>query len=249
MVSGAWGNRWFAATVGAFYDWAIQRQWVADWYLRLIVGDDARGLLGAMDAVTVMPDGSSILDVPCGGGITLRRLRPGQRVRYVAADSSPAMLARARRYAGACGNPAVEFAECDIESMPFGDGEFDLVVCFSGLHCLPDPAAAVREMARCVRPGGRVIADVALHGQLRRCDAFMTFGRRFGVFGPPATLPEACGWFTDAGLTITAQHRVGALVYLDAKRPVQAATAERLSRWVLPTVADLKVTKFEKKRS
>lgn len=230
MVSGAWGNRWFAATVGAFYDWAMQRQGVADAYLRLIVGDDALGLLGAMDAVTVMPDGSSILDVPCGGGITLRRLRPGQRVRYVAADISPAMLARARRYGGAGGNSTVEFVECDIESMPFGDGEFDLVVCFSGLHCLPDPAAAVREMARCVRRGGRVIADVALHGELRRCDAFMTFGRRFGVFGPPATLSEACGWFADAGLATTAQHRAGALVYIDAKRPVQAAAAEPLPR-------------------
>lgn len=73
MVSGAWGNRWFAATVGAFYDWAMQRQPVADAYLRLIVGDDARGLLGAMDAVTAMPDGSSILMCravvasPCAG--------------------------------------------------------------------------------------------------------------------------------------------------------------------------------------
>ncbi|MFL0293711.1 class I SAM-dependent methyltransferase [Mycobacterium sp. SMC-18] len=225
MVSGAWGNRWFAATVGAFYDRAMQRRWVADAYLRLIVGDDARGLLGAMDAVTVMPDGSSILDVPCGGGITVRRLRPGQRVCYVAADISPAMLARARRYAGAGGRSTVEFVECDITNMPFGDGEFDLVVCFSGLHCLPDPAAAVREMARCVRPGGRVIADVALHGQLRRCDAFMTFGRRFGVFGPPATLSDVRGWFTDAGLTATAQHPAGALVYIDAKRSVQVANS------------------------
>lgn len=229
-MSSAWGKRWFAATVGAFYDWAMQRQPVADAYLRLIVGDDARGLLGTMDAVTAVPDGASILDVPCGGGITVSRLRPDQRVRYVAADISPAMLTRARRHGGAGGNAAVEFVECDITGMPFGDGEFDLVVCFSGLHCLPDPAAAVREMARCVRPGGRVIADVALHGELRRCDAFMAFGRRFGVFGPPATLSDASGWFADAGLTTTAQHRAGALIYIDAQRPVQDAAAERLSR-------------------
>jgi len=230
MLTGAWGNRWFAATVGAFYDWAMQRQPVADAYLRLIVGDDARGLLGAMDAVSVMPDGSSILDVPCGGGITLRRLRPGQRVRYVAADISPAMLTRARRYTGVGGESKVELVECDITDMPFGDGEFDLVVCFSGLHCLPDPAAAVRETARCVRPGGRVIADVALHGELRRCDAFMAFGRRFGAFGPPARLSDAGRWFADAGLTITAQHRAGALVYIDAQRPVQDGAADRFSR-------------------
>ncbi|SEA03459.1 MULTISPECIES: class I SAM-dependent methyltransferase [unclassified Mycobacterium] len=243
MLTGAWGSRWFVATVGSFYDWAMQRQPVANAYLRLVVGDDARGLLGAMDAVSVMPDGSSILDVPCGGGITLRRLRPGQRARYVAADISPAMLARARRFAGAGGNSTVEFVECDITSMPFGDGEFDLVACFSGLHCLPDPAAAVREMARCVRPGGRVTADVALHGELRRCDAFMAFGRRFGVFGPPATFSDAGGWFTDAGLTTIRQRRGGALVYIDAQRPVQATAAERFSRGY-PAGADPKSDKI-----
>ncbi len=57
----------------------------------------------------------------------------------------------------------------------------------------------------------------------------MAFGRRFGVFGPSATLSEASGWFTNAGLITTAQHRAGALVYIDAMRPVQAASAERLS--------------------
>lgn len=225
-MSGAWGNRWFGATVSAFYDWAMQRQLVADTYLRLIVGDDTRGLLGAMDVVAAMPDGSSILDVPCGGGITLGRLRRDQRVRYVAADISPAMLQRADRHARPGSDSTVDFVECDITSMPFSDNEFDLVVCFSGLHCLPDPAAAVHEMARCVRPGGHVIADVALHGQLRRSDTFMMFGRRFGVFGPSATLTDACRWFTNAGLTISSQRRAGALVYIDAERPTRSSKAE-----------------------
>lgn len=201
----------------------MQRQMVADAYLRLIVGDDARGLLGAMDVVNGVVAGSSILDVPCGGGITLSRLQPGQRVRYVAADIAPAMLQRARRHARPGSDTTTEFVECDITGMPFSDDEFDLVVCFSGLHCLPDPAAAVREIARCVRPGGRVIADVALQGQLRRCDAFMTFGRRFGVFGLPATWTDVRRWFANAGLTIAAERRAGALVYVGAERPVQDA--------------------------
>lgn len=216
-MGAAWSNQLFAASVGAFYDWAMQREPVADAYLRTIVGDGAHGLLGAMDVVTEMPDGSAILDVPCGGGVTLRRLRPGQQLRYVAADISPTMLRRARRHLCPESSATVEFVESDITHMPFGDSEFDLAVCFSGLHCLPDPAGAVREMARCLRPGGRLIADVALHGQLRRTDAFMAFGRTAGIFGPPTTLTDARHWFTAAGLTITTERQAAALVYIDAQ--------------------------------
>jgi SAM-dependent methyltransferase len=216
VAGNAWGNRVFAASVGAFYDWAMQDERVGNGYLRLIVGEGAPGLLGEMDAVAGMPDGSAILDVPCGGGITLRRLRPHQRVRYVAADISSTMLQRARQHLDPGTDATVDFVECDITRMPFGDGEFDLVVCFSGLHCLPDPAAAVREMARCLRTGGRLIADVALHGQLRRTDTFMTVGRSAGVFGPPATLVDVRRWFSEAGLTIGTVTRAGALAYVEA---------------------------------
>lgn len=218
MSGGAWGNRLFAASVGAFYDWAMHHERVGNGYLRLIVGDHAGGLVGAMDAVAKMPDGTSILDVPCGGGITLGKLLPGQHVRYVAADISPSMLHRARRRVRSQSVATVEFVECDIAAMPFGDKEFDLVVCFSGLHCLPRPAAAVCEIARCLRPGGWLIADVALHGQLRRTDTFMAFGRTAGIFGPPATLADVYRWFCDAGLTINAARQVGALVYVEACR-------------------------------
>jgi SAM-dependent methyltransferase len=189
-MGGAWNNRLFAASVGAFYDWAMQRERVVSGYLRLIVGASAADLFNAMDVVGEMPDRSAVLDVPCGGGVTLRRLRPGQHVRYVAADISPTMLQRARRHVRSQCNATVEFVQCNIEHMPFDDSEFDLVVCFSGLHCLPNPGAAVTEMARCLRPGGRLVADVAIGGRLRRTDVFMAFGRRAGIFGPSASLAD-----------------------------------------------------------
>ena len=204
--------------MGALYDWLIQHERIGDRYLRLIVGEELPGFLGVMEAVAAMPDGTTILDVPCGGGITLRRLRPDQRVHYVAADISATMLRRAREHVAAGAAATVHFVECDITSMPFEDNEFDLVICFSGLHCLPDPAAAVREMARCVRVGGRVIADIALHGQLRRTDIFMGLGRAAGVFGPAMTIAEVRRWFCDAGLSIDTITRAGALAYVEARR-------------------------------
>jgi ubiquinone/menaquinone biosynthesis C-methylase UbiE len=217
-ISRTRNNRLFASSAGAFYDWGMQRESVARRYLRLVVGADAGGFFRVMDAVTEVPDRSSILDVPCGGGVTIRRLRPGQRLRYVALDISPVMLKGARRRVPPEHHGNVELVEGNIEQMPFDDGEFDLVVCFSGLHCLPDPAAAVREIARCLRPGGRLVGDVATSGQLRRTDAFMTLGRRAGVFGPAITLADARRWIADAGLTINALEQSGALTYFDARR-------------------------------
>jgi ubiquinone/menaquinone biosynthesis C-methylase UbiE len=125
-------------------------------------------------------------------------------------------LQRARQHLDPGTDARVDFVECDITCMPFGDSEFDLVVCFSGLHCLPDPAAAVREMARCMRTGGRLIADVALRRQLRRTDILMTLGRAAGIFGPPATLADVRRWFSDAGLTIATVTQAGALACVEA---------------------------------
>jgi ubiquinone/menaquinone biosynthesis C-methylase UbiE len=51
-------------------------------------------------------------------------------------------------------NRNVEFVEASIERMPFADGEFDLCVCFNGLHCVPDPRAAVAEMGPVPAPCG-----------------------------------------------------------------------------------------------
>lgn len=217
-MTGAWGNRVFGATVGAAYDWSMQRPVTADLHLRATVGERAQSFLDAMGVVAELSDGSTILDVPCGGGITLRRLREDQNIRYVAADVAPSMLARARRRVPSLTDGRVEFVECDITRMPFQDGEFDLAVCFSGLHCLPDPAGAVSEIARCLRPGGRLVADVAVHGRLRRTDAFMAFGRAAGIFGPPATVRDARRWFTGAQLMINTERKAGALVYFDCAK-------------------------------
>ena len=57
-------------------------------------GTDQRLLHRAAAEVGRLPDGARVLDVPSGGGVALRGLRPGQRVDWVAADISPTMLAR-----------------------------------------------------------------------------------------------------------------------------------------------------------
>jgi ubiquinone/menaquinone biosynthesis C-methylase UbiE len=218
-VSRVWQSPAFARTVGASYDWAMEQQSVARRFARLVMGADVDRVYRAMGVIAEMPDGAAILDVPCGGGIAMLQLRPNQRVRYAGVDISAPMLQRARRRLPAEHRDQVEIIESSIERMPFSGGEFDLCVCFNGLHCVPDPALALAEIARCLRPGGRLVGEFAVRGQLRRADAYMTVLRATGTFGPAGTMSDARRWFAEAGLVIDVLECTGAITHFDAHRP------------------------------
>lgn len=212
-VSRLWQNRLFARTVGAAYARAIEQPGAARVFGRLLFGTDVDRIYRAMNVVTDLPDGAAVLDVPCGGGITIERLTPARRVRYVAMDISAGMLDHARRRLRPELRDTVEFVEASIEAIPFADDEFDLCVCFNGLHCLPDPGAAIREIARCLKPGGRLVGDFATRGQVRRADAYMVVMRTSGTFGPGGTVDDARRWFTEAGLTVDELECSGAITH------------------------------------
>lgn len=214
-----WSNATFERLFGAAYDFGVEHKWVAAPVARALMDARVDRFYRALDVVQTVPDGGSVLDVPCGGGVALRGLRPGQWVRYVAADISPTMLDRARRRARERGADDVEFVEADIERLPFADGEFDLCVCFNGLHCLPRPAAAVTEVARCLKPGGRLSGDCILRGEFRRTDLWIRAMQAGGVFGEPGTRADVAGWLTAAGLRVAAFEQSGAIGYFTASRP------------------------------
>jgi ubiquinone/menaquinone biosynthesis C-methylase UbiE len=214
-----WRNRLFARTIGTSYDLAMEHRVAARIFGRVMMGADVDRIYRSMHAVGGMPDGSAILDVPCGGGIALRELRDDQHVRYVGVDISPTMLDRARRRVPPQHRADVELIEGDIERMPFGNNEFDLCICFNGLHCVPDPPAAVREIARCLRPGGRLIGEFATRGQRRRADAYMGLLRATGTFGNAGTPVEAERWFAEAGLSVETLECTGAIAHFVVRRP------------------------------
>lgn len=112
-----------------------------------------------IDALAPAP-GWRALDVATGTGHLARALAP--RVRHViAVDLTPAMLVEGRRHAREAGLANVAFAEGAAERLPHADAAFDLVVTRLSLHHMPEPRAAVREMARVARPGG-VVAVIDL---------------------------------------------------------------------------------------
>ncbi|OCB51448.1 ubiquinone biosynthesis protein [Mycobacterium vulneris] len=217
-VSRVWQSPVFVRTVGASYDWAMGQEAAASRFGRLVMGADVERVYRAMDVVGDMPDGAAILDVPSGGGIAMLRLRPDQHVTYVGLDVSAPMLDRARRRIPAEHRDRITLVEGSIEKMPFDDGQFDLCVCFNGLHCVPDPAAAVAEIGRCLRPGGRLIGEFAVRGQLRRADVYMAGLRAVGAFGPAGTCTDAQRWFTDAGLVTDVLECTGAICHFDTHR-------------------------------
>jgi ubiquinone/menaquinone biosynthesis C-methylase UbiE len=135
-----------------------------------------------------------VLDVATGSGnAALAAARRGCDVTGV--DYVPALLARARRRAEAEGL-TIEFVEGDAEALPFPDASFDVVSSVFGSMFAPDQERAAAELARVVRPGGRI--GVVAHTP----DGFI--GNLFKVIAkhapPPAGLRSPIQWGTEARL-------------------------------------------------
>lgn len=103
-------------------------------------------------AAAVQP-GEAVLDVMTGTGAVAAEV-VGRAGRVVGVDVSAGMLTLARRRV-----PGAEFVRGDAAALPFPDGAFDVAVCAAGVFFLPDMPDGVREWARVVRPGGRVVVS------------------------------------------------------------------------------------------
>jgi SAM-dependent methyltransferase len=213
-------ERWRTARIeAATYDWAVEHEHVARVLGQLIWGADTSDFYRDIARLSELPDGTSVLDVPCGGGVAFRGARGQQKLRYVAADLSPVMLRRARAEAQRRHLHWIEFTEADVEALPFKDATFDLCITYTGLHCFPDPPAAISELARVLKPGGELRGTTVVKRAGIRQDAFVRLMQLGGVFGPGFTLAELESALSAAGLVDTSTRRDGGLAYLSARKP------------------------------
>jgi SAM-dependent methyltransferase len=188
-----------AGPFGAVYDFYIERPWLMRAVGRAVWGIDASVLYTSMAAIEDAAPGSTIVDVPCGGGVAFRALRPERDVRYIAADLDPKILRRAERRARKRGLGQVEFVTADMTALPFADGEADLFLSYSGLHMVSDPAKAIAEIARCLKPGGKLVGTTFFSDCSRRARRLFEIGRRSGHPVPPGR-EEVASWLETGGL-------------------------------------------------
>jgi SAM-dependent methyltransferase len=137
---------------------------------------------GAARALRPRP-GELILDAACGTGMIVRRyFRPG--LRLVCLDLSRDSL---RHLRGTLPAGAACCVRGDLRALPLADGVFDRVLCTNALQHLPDPAgrrAAVAELSRVARPGGRVVVSVHNYSVHKRRAGWPKEGPAKGNSGP-----------------------------------------------------------------
>ena len=190
------------------------------------------GVQAGLLAAAALAPGERVLDVACGSGqVTLQAAEAvGAQAVVLGTDLSQRMVDSARQRAAQRSIPNVAFARMGAERLALPDAEFDVVLCSLGLMFVPDPARAVREMRRVLRPGGRLVLSV--WGQRSRCGWAALFEivdaevasevcpMFFGLGGQDA-LASLCA---EAGLAqIRQQRQAATLDYASADEACRAA--------------------------
>jgi ubiquinone/menaquinone biosynthesis C-methylase UbiE len=204
---------------GSFYDWTVEHPRLGGALWAAGIQSDLRLLYAAAAEIGRQRAGARVLDVPCGGGVAVRALRPGQGVDYVAVDISQRMLDRTARVAGECGvADQVTTRLADVEQLPLEDRSCDLVVSFTGLHCFPDPARAVVELCRVLDLGGVLTGSAVLNDTGLRYEPMRRAGRLAGLLGPGCTSDQLQRWLARQGVSDVVLDVSGPIAYFRGVR-------------------------------
>jgi ubiquinone/menaquinone biosynthesis C-methylase UbiE len=187
-------------------------------------------------------DGRRVLEIGCGrGGFSAWIARSSSPAEQVAMDFSEVAVRKGRAAAANAGLSRITWEMGDIQNIPRADASFDTVISCETIEHVPDPARAVRELARVLRPGGRLFLTTPSY--LNTMGLYRVYlrmrGRRFSEVGQPinqfTTLPRTLRWVSRAGLRVLAVDAVGHYLPFPGRPAIRVAPldgARVLTRWV-----------------
>ncbi len=172
----------FVGSIPEIYDRVLGR-FLFDYY--------ARDLAGRLQ----VPKGGRVLEIACGTGISTEYARGvlDPSISITATDLNPPMLEHAEATRGHLAG--VTFSQADAQELPFGDGEFDALLCQFGVMFLPDKPLGFGEFFRVLKPGGMLAFNV-WDSLERNPIVGLAFETIFGFFesDPPQFLAVPFGW-------------------------------------------------------
>jgi arsenite methyltransferase len=183
---------------------------------------------GNPTAVAELHPGETVLDLGSGGGIDvlLSAKRVGPTGHAIGLDMTDEMLELARRNAAEAGAGNVEFVKGRIEEIPLPDDSVDVVISNCVVNLAADKGAVFREVARVLRPGGRIgIADIVAEDGLT-AEERAERGSYVGCIAGALSFTEYEAGLRDAGLeqvSLTSTHLVTAGMHsaiIRASKPI-----------------------------
>lgn len=187
--------------------------------------------------------GRTVLEIGCGRGamsfwLASQLPRPKQ---VVGADFSPEAIRLARRLTDTSPELPLTWSVEDIQAIRQPDASFDFVLSCETIEHVPDPRKALRELARVLRPGGRLLLTFPNYfstiGLYRVYSGLR--GRHFTEEGQPINHPlrssQVLGWVRDAGLNVRQFEARGHFLLLPGRAPREIRWLENpqfLMRWI-----------------
>jgi SAM-dependent methyltransferase len=164
----------------------------------------------ALDAADVGP-AADLLDIGCGSGLALE-LAAARGARGSGIDISPTLLARARERV-----PGADLREGGIDALPFADGAFTAAIAINALQFAFDPAAALAEVVRTLRPDGRLV--IGQFAAPERCESTALHDALQALVPPDAPEDHAPYALSGPGALTAALTAAGLTVTVDRELP------------------------------